>query len=155
MLKIEQTTFYDPDDKTSGNCVAACIASIFETPIEDIALRGGASFDDILKWTKENKPDLRYNEIELCTNFRKVANEDRWEFDLPDPEIVPEYPSEEFWMAIRISPRGVLKSGSYRGMPIEHAVVMEGNNMVWDPHPKRYQGIGIITGMAWWSENAS
>ncbi len=153
MIGVTQSSFYDPLEETRGDCVAACVATIFELPLEEVDIRGGASFQDVCDWTKAFKPHLRYNERDLCTNHRIVSEDPEtiWAFDLPDPSEAIDPPTDGLWIAHVVSPRGLLKHGPYRGMPIEHAVVMCGPEMVWDPHPDRHQGVGRMTGMGWWT----
>lgn len=155
---VEQTSLYDGTG-TKGNCVAACVASIFGVTLgwlEEKGIVPGSGFQDVASWTSEHWPGLEYRERDLCTNFRVVEGEgrggedDRWEYDLPDPETHHDPPACGYWIAHVVSPRGFLKSGPYRGMPIQHAVVMRGANMVWDPHPQRDMGVGQLVGMGWW-----
>lgn len=150
MKPVEQTMFYPP----RGNCVAAAIASIFELDLGDIDIEAGPSFTELCEWTNENFPSLQIMNQDFCRNYR-IAKKDTnsryggcWEYDLPKEKVGP--PHSGYWMATAISPRGLLIDGPYKGMPIQHAVVMKANKMVWDPHPKRYMGIGPIVERTWW-----
>lgn len=154
---VEQTSLYDGTG-TLGNCVAACVASIFGVTIAWLEEKGivpGSGFQDVAKWTSEHWPGLQYRERDFCRNYRVVegdgrgGEDDRWEYDLPDPDLRPDAPCG-YWIAHVVSPRGLLKHGPYRGMPVQHAVVMRGGEMVWDPHPQRDMGVGQLVGMGWW-----
>lgn len=153
--EVGQTTFYDGAG-TRGNCVAAAVASVFGLPLDVVehqGLKPGVGFQSVADWTRERCPALEYREQDFCTNFRCVEIEgegDRWEYDLPDPQEIPAPPTCGYWIAHVISPRGLLADGPYRGMPIQHAVVMRGGELVWDPHPQRDMGVGARVGMGWW-----
>lgn len=155
---VEQTSLYDGSE-TRGNCVAACVASIFGTSIQTVEAQGlvpGCGFQDVARWTSERRPALEYREQDFCTNFRVVEGdgrgypEDRWEYDLPAEDHRVDPPTCGLWIAHVVSPRGVLGSGPYRGMPVQHAVVMRGATLLWDPHPQRDMGVGQTVGLGWW-----
>lgn len=155
---VEQTSLYDGTG-TRGNCVAACVASIFGVSIGRLEEQGivpGSGFQDVARWTSERWPGLEYRERDLCTNFRCVegdesdSDSDRWEYDLPDPSVRHDGPACGYWIAHVVSPRGLLQHGPYRGTPVQHAVVMHGSELAWDPHPQRDMGVGQMVGMGWW-----
>jgi hypothetical protein len=153
MRPVTQDRFYKPPF-SRGNCVASCIASIFEVPLVSVDIPDGPSATRISQWTNENYPLLRYVEIDKCTNFRIVetdADGDLWRYDFPEEEPEPPFLNGlMYWMAFCISPRVVNSQGPYRGMPGQHAVVMKGRELVWDPHPQREMGVGRRVGYAMW-----
>ena len=158
MKLVEQTRLYDPEaDSPRGNCVAACIASIFEMDIEvvDTELQDGPSASDVAEWTNNNCPGLEYRSIDLVPfeSWEQCDDEDgeRWTHGWPDENKWLDYvPTLGYWMASVVSPRGLLAHGPLRGMPVTHAVVMKGSAVVWDPHPKRAMGTGVVYALNWW-----
>lgn len=155
MKPVEQTTFYDGTG-ARGNCVAACVASVFGLPLWVVETQGvgpGAGGQDLMRWTTERWPALECRVFDFAVNSRIVEGEgtedERWAYDLP--EDVPAPPTTGFWIAYVISPRGLLEHGPYRGMPIQHAVVMRGGSLAWDPHPQRDMGIGQEVGRCYWT----
>lgn len=155
---VEQTSFYDGSG-TRGNCVAACVASVFGLNLDVLESQGltpGCGFQDVCRWTSEHWSFLEYREQDFCQNYRVVEGEgrgypeDRWVYDLPSEELRVNPPTCGLWIAYAISPRGLLTTGPYRGMPIIHAVVMCGGSLAWDPHPERDMGIGATVSMGWW-----
>lgn len=134
-----------------GDCVAACVASIFGLSLDELAEQGigpGACFQELFYWTKTYRAGLEYRERNLCVNHR-MPEPGRWEYDMPpDDHTLP--PTYGLWIAHVVSPRGLLLDGPYRGMPIIHAVVMRASALVWDPHPDRASGVGQMVGQGWW-----
>ena len=104
MKPIDQTRF----GSTDGNCFAACVASIFEIPIEDApdVMRLDNWYDAFADWLK---PRGFYP---LC-------------FPCSDPS--------NGW-----APAGlyILSGKSPRG-DFDHAVVAKGSDIIHDPHPSR------------------
>jgi len=107
MKPVFQTKFGDG----VGNCLNACVASIFEIGINDIidfneysAQLGNSKYNSVglWHWAKENG-------YFLCNSSKK--------------EDIPNY--IQFYIATGNSPRGNLK----------HAVVFSGGKLVHDPHP--------------------
>lgn len=153
MIPVTQTTLYDPDDDTRGNCIAACIASIFETDIDHIDLRGGPTWHDIWDWTEKYMPDLKFFNQDYGTNYR--VEDGVWKYDFPEPDTVKHPPGfeDDYWILSAESPRIILQSGEFKGMPGLHAVVMKGNDIVWDPHPnakEEGQQVGRWVQRSWW-----
>jgi hypothetical protein len=140
---VEQTSF---SPGGGGNCVAACVASIFELPLSDCfpEIPNGGNPNAVAEWTRSRYPGLRaasrdfYDDLGLPRRlgFRDVD----W------PTCIRSY-----WIAYVESPRakaaGVL---DLYGYPTQHAVVMHGWELAWDPHPRRDMGVGPCRGMAWW-----
>jgi hypothetical protein len=154
---VEQTTLYDGTGKR-GNCVAACVASIFERPLDELEGQGigpGCSARELMEWTRQHAAGLCVVNTDHSRNFRIVENEgkpdERWAYDLPTDDEIPDvFLGGCYWIATVVSPRGVLQHGPYRGSPVLHAVVMRGHALVWDPHPQRYMGVGQLVGRTYW-----
>jgi len=143
------------DGKGRGNCVAACIASIFELPLSDVDLPDGCGSNELMEWSHGRWPWLECRVVDYGQNYREVEPpsdenpEGRWEYDLPTEQ--PPAPTIGYWIASVVSPRGVLQSGPYRGSPILHAVVMRGGVVAWDPHPGRDEApLGPTVMATWW-----
>lgn len=165
MKPIEQTRFYVPGDsifepdRERGNCLSACIASIFEVSIED-AESAAEYASNTREWVEARFPGVSIAERELGKRPRDRA------------EILTDYqswPSEApyhngFWIGTFWSPR-ILDRPMYgcgcpwdeqdnfvganpdcrwcAGEPLRrymgvdwgmHAVVMKGGKVAWDPH---------------------
>jgi hypothetical protein len=58
MRPVTQDRFYKPPTMR-GNCVIACLATIFEVPIRSIDLPDGPSHQELCDWTREHYPALR------------------------------------------------------------------------------------------------
>lgn len=158
MIEVEQRRLWRPDDHPDGpqrgDCVTACLASIFELPYEDCVVDGGSQ--GVFAWTRQN--------------FRGICARTRVLRPLGDgPERIgdhvnwPTHHHEQgYWMAAIWSPRipdeemrgcgcADRTSGAgdpacewCHGQPSErrlginwglHAVVMFNAKLVWDPHP--------------------
>lgn len=159
MIEVVQTETYDPEQGHRGNCVAAAIASVFEIhDVDRVAAAFGykpPSTTEIFRWTKILYPFLKFNAQDYCTNYRIVEEDDeggQWACDYPDKDRW-EAPTDGYWLASIISPRiPALHSGSYRGQPGLHMVVMKGDQLAWDPHPEADpdQELHIVE-RSWWS----
>lgn len=105
MTLVAQTKFHGETEK--GNCLAACVASIFECSIDDVGaledLPPGEWIDALQRWL----------------NLRGYD----WEVSRQDP--APELPESFSYLAIGQSQRG-----DYR-----HCVVYQSGRMAHDPHP--------------------
>lgn len=108
MMPTRQTKFGQPD----GNCFQACLASIFEIPIDDIPTFGG---DD-------NPKTGWYYQFEEWSIDR---------FGLQPIDLMAQA-SGELWFWI---PRGhhIINGMGPRGLM--HSVVGRDGKMVFDPHP--------------------
>lgn len=177
MRPVAQTEFFRPEDHPlgyqRGNCLAACVASIFEVPlsqVEEIRALGGSQA--VFTWTRRHYPGVRSECVYL----------DRADADPFDPEGWREWPSlgsvhnMGYWIATVYSYRipDVMMTGCgcvervpggdpecewCSGRPAErehgmnfgtHAVVMRGDAIAWDPHPKREDGVGPIRTQTTW-----
>ena len=110
MKPVAQTVFGSPD----GNCLAACIASILELPIEAVPVTGHAG-----KWDKELTAFLEPRGYAwIWIDYRK----------LPAPGEGEDWPfywtNNLYWIA---------SGPSGRGLP--HSVVCKAHEMVWNPSP--------------------
>jgi hypothetical protein len=123
MIEVEQTEFadYNAVPIRRGNCLAACVASIFEVPLSD--LQEVYDSQTLWAWLRGYAPAVgmiarTYDEAVLFgsrvpTGFTGL------------PGLTP-------WIAVVQSPR----------TPHAHCVVMVGETLVWDPHPQREMGVG-------------
>jgi hypothetical protein len=138
-----------------GNCVAACIASIFELSLDAVfpEIPNGGGWNQICAWTSEHFPMLSPQSRHFFKPFEPIAG---YYVDHPDPQPLtnvdwPYFP-RPYWIAYVESPRaaqaGVLDQ---YGRPTQHAVVMHGSNVAWDPHPQRNMGVGLARGMLYWA----
>ena len=109
MIEVTQTTFGFPDQAAPiGNCVAACIASVLELPIECVPR--AQMISELADW-------LRTRGLYALT-FR---------CDPSKGDIVPDgYHLLGGWSPRRPDRRDML-----------HCVVARGREVVWDPHPSR------------------
>jgi hypothetical protein len=131
----------------NGNCVAACVASIFDVPLSDCYpdIPLGGDFNAVCRWT-----DARYPGLAACSV--DFFDAEAWK-PIRRPLEDVEWPTHRrsFWIAFVESPRaaaaGVLDS---YGLPTQHAVVMHGSELAWDPHPRRDMGVGPCCGKLWW-----
>jgi hypothetical protein len=122
MIEVEQTR----TEIGYGNCFQACLASIFELPIEDIPdwnLNGGTGWGDIYaNWLAERG---------LCMIEVEAAGVRDYNICLfPGHYIVG------------------ARSPRFKGL---HAVVGSHGDIVWDPHPERSMGVGEIVDYTFFS----
>jgi len=115
MIPVEQTILKPP----LGNCYAACIASIFEVDLDDVP---------------------------HCTEEEGTAGDSWIEYEA---RLNREFFNPRGFMSVIIdanagwvpSTYAVLSAKSPRG-DWEHAVVWNGKEIEYDPHPKRDMGVG-------------
>lgn len=147
--------FQDRFGYGEGNCAWACVASILEIDLDDLRFPPPTDAD-LLAWTEQHT-SLRYNFVDLGTNFRVVGGfpdapsvgTGRWTYDLP-AEWTP--PPTEFWMAT-INSLGLERpvSDPYYPMPALHAVVMQGRKIAHDPNPAYALPYDpTVVAMSWW-----
>lgn len=138
-----------------GNCVAACVASIFELPLTmtypEIPLGGGAQ--KVMDWTERHYPALHYVDR---SHGRYEQQGDRY-VELEPYEVLEHMRQDlipwgvEFWIAYVVSPRGVISHHDWGYWhPSLHAVVCSGSEVVWDPHPRRDMGVGAVRKVGYW-----
>jgi hypothetical protein len=144
-----------PDGPQRGDCMTACLASVFEQPYEDCEVKGYAG--EISDWLKER----RYAGVEAVHHLLGTG----WQ----NPESIGDYrlwPTSHhemgYWIAGIWSPRipdeekfgcGCVErvpggdpecewchgEPEKRSMGIQwglHAVVMQYGQVAWDPHPE-------------------
>lgn len=139
MKPVEQTT--------PRNCVAACVASIFECPIEEVDIAEGGGLNEVARWTAEHYPVLT-----ACSRIvGGIWHGDVWLDTYPPAHTVePPFLLRGYWIAGAISPRGGMQLIDGQWKPSLHAVVMYGREVAWDPHPDRETGIGGLYDATWW-----
>ena len=108
MIKVEQTVLKAPN----GNCLAACMASIFELSIDEVP-----QHPDIASW----RSWLAERNLQFV----------RWPYGTEQSSIPRGYS-----ILLAISPR------STEDYTTQHAVVCFDGEIVWDPHPHRDDGLG-------------
>lgn len=132
MRKVEQTELadYTIDPPVRGNCLAACVASIFEIPLE--RLSGVYDTQELWYWLNVHLPA-----IGMIAHTYYVGNEVRGvPFGSRRPDRFTGLPGLTPWIAVVQSPRTAHM----------HCVVMVGGELAWDPHPERAMGVGDQTG---------
>lgn len=142
-----------------GNCVWACVATLFGLPLEQLRLPPPAA-PELLDWTKENTPALAFHNVDLATNFRlidgykdvKGVGPSRWAYDIPDTW---EPPVRGFWIA-GVNSLGLKRTEEdpYFPMPALHAVVMLGREMYHDPNPSYADRVPYeptVVDKSWWT----
>lgn len=103
MLPVDQTIF----DNQKGNCYAACIASIFEIPLESVPTPNGVAEDF---WPTYNYWFEKGN--------ARTTTLTRGDWIPPEAYLI-----------------GTVKSPRFEGT--DHAVVVYGNRVIHDPHPDK------------------
>lgn len=156
-----QKVFQDSFEFGKGNCVWACVASLFDLDLDDLRFPP-PSDGELMAWSKRELPHLTFNNVDYGHNYRVVdgypdcpgVGTGRWTYDLrPEDERIN--PTTEFWLASVNSLR--LKRpvcDSYYPMPALHMVVMRGNEIWHDPNPKNPRKYEPTVVMAtWWEPN--
>lgn len=111
---VEQRTTYD--------CMTACLATIFGCSYEDAPQLADAKGDPVFGWHRVLDDWLLARGFACLERMRRDDEQD-------DPMRCP-WRIPGLWIGGVASPR-------YDG---GHAVVMHLNQLVWDPHPKREMG---------------
>lgn len=143
-----------------GNCVWACVATLFGLPLDRLRLPPPCA-QELLDWTKENAPTLEFHDVDLARNYRieegfpdvEGVGTGRWAYDVPD-EWEP--PVQGFWIA-GVESLGLKRTveDPYYPMPALHAVVMHGRTMFHDPNPKYADRVPYeprVVTMEWWTD---
>lgn len=106
MIPVKQSKLYAKDGIHSGNCYAACIASLLDLPLwmvppfEDMFARG--------EWRERTDVWLaKMFHVRMCRKWEHI------------PEQLP-----KFYIANGPSPRGV-----------DHSVIFSNGKLIHDPHP--------------------
>lgn len=123
MIPVDQTSF-----GPFGNCLAACVASLLELPVEDVPnfMLGLPSWDP-----DDQEARARWSRAFFAGVNDWLAPRGLFYFEVGAPEGLPSYitestPPAALWIGI-----GTVAGGA------SHAVVMRGGEMVHDPHPDR------------------
>ena len=169
MIPVEQRqmAIFDEhgDCVQHGDCLTACVASIFELPLDEVPFF--VEHDD---WHR------RYHGFVAA---RGLCIERAWINVDEDPTQLTGSPGDRYWIATVYSPRGKTRCTICKGeretlrqydrktgdwfdldeldacwyceatglIASLHAVVMHGRELVWDPHPQREMGhLGFISG---------
>lgn len=131
MIQVEQTELadYTVEPPIRGNCLAACVASIFEVPIQ--TLEGVYDSNTLWAWLREYFPAIG---VLAHTYYLSSARG-----ELSGVPLGARYPSGHTnmpgvtpWIAVVRSLR----------TPHAHCVVMVCHTLAWDPHPHREMGVG-------------
>lgn len=131
MIQIEQTELanYDANPPSHGNCLAACVASIFEIGhgLSEGRFKGVYDSQALWEWLA-----IHFPAVGMISRIYGKA--------VPLGSRVPEgftgLQGVTPWVAVVRSPR----------TPHMHCVVMVADRLVWDPHPLREMGVGKQTG---------
>lgn len=167
MIPVEQrhlAVFDEQGDCVQhGDCLTACVASLFELPIDGVPF-----FVESDRWWHE------YHEFVAA---RGLCIERAWiTVDETDPTKLSGWPGDRWWIATVKSPRGLARCSACKGSgqeerywdgdqfveldearpcsyctdglaPSLHAIVMYGRELAWDPHPQREMGhLGFVSG---------
>ena len=170
MIPVEQqvlAVFDENGDRVvAGDCMRACVASVFELPLEDVPHFAGLDdwYGEWLRWLEARGLGIYDARIRV---------------DEDDPTKLLGHPAGGYWFAAVKSPRLLVRCHFCHGdgqelyrwddaaygyvvldeprpcatcdasgrVPGLHLVVMEGGVLVWDPHPQREQGhLGFVSG---------
>lgn len=124
MIQIEQTELanYDVDPPIRGNCLAACVASIFEVSLNRV--KRVYDSQTLWTWLAAYLPAVGM----ISRNYEASG--------VLVGSCVPSgftgLPGLTPWIATVRSPR----------TSHAHCVVMVADRLVWDPHPRREMGVG-------------
>lgn len=114
-----------------GDCLRACVCSIFELPIRDVP--HFVAEDD---WYGAFQRWIESRGFMLGSAFIR--------FDEDEPTRLTGHPSDGiYWIADVLSPRLKREDGT----PGNHAIVMCAGEVAWDPHPQRELGHLGFTGI--------
>jgi hypothetical protein len=134
MIPIDQQKFSSHTDSTKkGDCLSACIASIFEIPLETVPLWSAMPVQD---WGE---------------NFRDFIESSGYEWvgeKFYSQAARAQYTESEFWDKVKAISPGVdgyyvISGTSPRGFQAGHAVIYKDGKLAHDPHPSR-EGVGYI-----------
>lgn len=169
MIPVEQRQLWRPDDHPDGpqrgDCLRACVASIFELPYEEIPANTIEGDRRINEWLSTTLPGVAA-QYHYLRGIAEPETLDSWR-EWPQSHYEPGY-----WIAAVKSPRipDVEEFGcgcvaqvpggdpecewcggkpETRSMGIRwglHAVVMRHGRCVWDPHPERSDTVGPFAG---------
>lgn len=137
---ILKPVYQDQFGYGKGNCVWACVASLFDIPLDDLRLPAPTD-EELSAWFEEQLPDLELHHRDMAVDYRVIegypyvegVGTGRWTYDLPKKWTCP---TRGYWMASIHSP-GLMTpvESHYYPMPGMHMVVMKGRKLVHDPNP--------------------
>lgn len=134
MQYIEQTELadYTVNPPIRGNCLAACVASIFEVPLTDF--KGVYDNHALRRWLGEYFPAVGM----ISRTYFVLGSDQIQEVKLGSrrPDGYTNLPGLTPWIATVRSPRTTHA----------HCVVMINDQLEWDPHPRRDMGVGYQIG---------
>lgn len=155
VIPVDQTSF----GYGEGDCAWACLASIFEEPLESFGYDKlmAPNDPDLAKLTACRWPHLECHTVDLGHDYRLVdgpsvpghPHPQRWTYE-PASRWVP--PTDDYWMATVFSQS--LKhppESPYYGMAALHAVVMHGDRLAHDPNPRNEQKMMPLVMQTWWT----
>lgn len=116
---VQQTTFADPNDRTSGNCTEAAVATLLDIPLEEVGYFYPREGDEI---SEHGEAFTFWRRFEDFFHRRGI-------YIWATPGT---FAGDCLYLASGPSPRGG---------EIQHMVVMFGGELWWDPHPS---GEGIL-----------
>lgn len=131
MIPVEQTIMGGDSTMPGvhGNCLQACVASIFELPLDEVPHFVGE--DD---WWNAWRTWIEGRGFMLGNAFHTFEDHEQTKLN--------GHPSDGiYWIATVKSPRLVKENGE----PGLHSIVMCGGEVAWDPHPERHLGhLGFV-----------
>lgn len=147
-----------------GNCVWACISSVFDIPLDELRFPP-ASVQALEAWSEANLPHLKFRNQDLATNFRlegdfphaEGVGTERWAYDLPERWYPPKAAATGgYWLASVYS-LGMEREENdpYYPLPSLHMVVMRGRELVHDPNPNyadRVPYTPTVVMKTWWTK---
>jgi hypothetical protein len=143
--------FQDRLGNQQGNCVWACIASLFpQFELDDLRYPPPIP-DEVEAWTEKHLPDVQFRHRDLAINHEFNEETEKWSYDPPETW---EPPCEGLWMG-SIHSRGLMSppESAYYGMPALHAVVMQDWELWHDPNPNYQNTIHlpfVLIEQTWW-----
>lgn len=115
MKPVKQTILRPP----SGNCHAACLASILELPIDAVPQITGEDQSDEARNRRWSRLHATLEAMGLRMHSLERDENDKW------PEVIGEWRPEGYWLATHEPEVGV----------VNHVTVWRGDRFVWNPYP--------------------
>jgi hypothetical protein len=128
LSRVSQTKFTDAATGQQGNCHAACLASVFNLPIESVV-----DTADPALWHPGSSAAAWWRAVEAWLLLSTTCTSWHW------------YPSSgggQQWLQGRWSIGGGV---SPRHPTLHHSLVCYGGTALWDPHPSRAGISGAFT----------
>jgi len=118
MIPVKQTKFTSKDGMIHGNCMAACLASLFEVNIKDVPALGDMPVGEWHIPFYEFLNKHGYDSLGVEEDIKEMNNYNG---------------VDGFFMVAGKSPRSYVENG--------HAVIYKNGKIIHDPHPSN-DGIG-------------